>query len=217
MITPTSITRTLDTTAVDIRKGKRLVRAIVNDESVDHYRTVIDPFGADLDGYMRNPVCLYEHGKSQPRGTLPIGSCVAIGNERIKGMECLVATIKFSPDEFSDMLFESYASGAMRGWSVNMLPREASPPTPQEIRARPDLASCEMVYRSWKLMELSAVAIPGNANALTMGVERSSWAALNHMSDHEASKALLELRRDLHWQRVKFTEELRATIQECQR
>src|SRR5262249_34683164 len=80
-------------------------------------------------------------------------------------------------DEYSQTLFEMYRDGYLSGWSVRALPQEGTygPPTYEEKRARPELEECETVYRKWELAEYSAVAVPGNADALTTLVNRGIW------------------------------------------
>jgi len=47
------------------------------------------------------------------------------------------------------------------------------PPTSAERRARSDWQGCEIVYRSWELIDLSVTVVPGNRNALTTEVLRT--------------------------------------------
>jgi len=60
---------------------------------------------------------------------------------------------------------------------VNVLPnnKRCSPPTKEEIRARPELSECIMMYRSGDLAEYSGVAVPGNAETLSILAERGIW------------------------------------------
>lgn len=149
------------------------VRFIAGDDSVDRYRTVIDPVGMRTDGFTRNPVLLFEHGQDQNRGTLPIGLVEDIGVERIQGRARTMATARFDlEDEFARSVFRCYQRGVMRGFSVRIIPKVSSPPSREEMRVRPDLQDCQTVYRSSELAEVSAVAVPGNANALATEVAR---------------------------------------------
>lgn len=164
-----AIVRAYDAKIDDVLPGERSVVARINTSHVDRYRTVIDPMGGDTSNYNRNGPVLWNHGKDPLRGTLPIGKGWV---KRRSSEGDLIGKTKFHTDEFSQQIFEMYQNETLRGWSVNILPSEASPPTQQEIRARPELADCEMIYRKWELAEFSAVAIPGNADALTLVVSR---------------------------------------------
>ncbi len=164
-----AICRAYEAQIDSVLEGERAVVARINTGSVDRYRTIIDPMGGDVRGYNKNPVVLWEHGKDAQRGTVPIGRgwVKARSSER----DMIGKTI-FAKDDFSQMLFEMYRDETLRGWSVNILPSEASPPTKEEMRSRPDLEACGMVYRKWELAEYSGTAVPGNAEALSLMVSR---------------------------------------------
>jgi hypothetical protein len=159
----------------DVVPGERSVVAKINTAAVDRYRTVIDPMGADLESYRKNPVVLWEHGTDVARGALPVGRNVWVKPR--KAEKDLIAKTVFNDDEFSRSLFELYKSGCLRSFSVRALAgrENCSPPTPAEIRARPELAECEWMYRSWELLEYSSVAVPGNQEALALAVSRGLW------------------------------------------
>ncbi len=165
------VTRAYEAQVDSVLEGERSVVARINTGCVDEYRTVIDPRGADLKDFNTNPPVLWMHGK-EARGSLPIGR----GWVKARSSENdLIGKCIFAKDDFSQQLFEMYRDGTLRGWSINMIPSEASPPTKEEMRARPELERCEMIYRKWKLKEFSAVAVPGNSECLTMLVSRGMW------------------------------------------
>jgi hypothetical protein len=158
----------------DVNPRERTMVAKINTGSLDRYRTVIDPRGIDRTNYTRNPVVLWEHGQDPARGAMPIGrnSSIrpAIGPD---GPELIAKTQFFEKgkkgDDFTERLWECYRDGDMRAWSVNIIPSPegCSSPTKDEIRERPELADCWMMYRRSDLAEYSAVAVGGNAEALT--------------------------------------------------
>ena len=100
---------------------------------------------------------------------------------RQKGRNALIASARFWDDEFATARFEDYAAGRFKGWSINLLPKDQSPPTAEGRRARPDWARAKIVYREGTLVEVSAVTCPGNPSALTLSVERhvSSFPTVN--------------------------------------
>jgi hypothetical protein len=170
------IIRSLDGAVIDTSKKKRSVTAAWSTDETDHYRTAFVQSGIDLATYRDNPVICWEHRKSADRGALPIANAVEVGVDRYKGKNALIGTSRFWEDEFSEKRWQDYASGRLKGWSIGCLALDASPPTAAERRARPDWAQAELVYRSARLMEVSAVSIVGNASALTISVERSAGA-----------------------------------------
>lgn len=163
------LTRAYDAKIDDVLPGERSVVARINTGIVDYYRTVIDPLGGDTHNFNRNGPVLWNHGKDAMRGTVPIGK----GWVKVRSSERdIIGKTKFAADDFSQMIFDMYEQEILKGFSVNVLPSEASPPSAEEIRGRPDLANCEMIYRRWNLIEYSAVALPGNPEALSLVVAR---------------------------------------------
>lgn len=165
---------------------ERTVTSTVNTASVDRYKTVISPEGIDLLAYRKNPVVLWEHGKDPTRGSKPIGKNLWI---RQVGPTLQAKTV-FWDDEYSRSIFEMYKEGMLSGWSINVLPdpNSSSPPTKEEMRARPELSECRMVYRKGELAEYSAVAVPGNSETLTILEQRGIWVP----EELRSSKAVVE-------------------------
>jgi hypothetical protein len=157
----------------------RTVVATINTDAIDRYRTVVDPAGAMLENYRKNPVVLLNHGSGESMGdgctSLPIGRNLWIKAQKGK----LIAKTQFLPegvDEYADKVFRMYELGYLNAWSVRFNPMEASPPTPAEIKKRPDLATCLVMYRKWDLVEYSCVTVPGNPDAV--GDARSAGLSL---------------------------------------
>lgn len=170
------VLRSYEAIVDDVVASERSIVAKIGTGDLDRYRTVIDPAGIDLVQYRRNPIVLWEHGHDPVRGMLPIGRNLWLKQGR-SGSGQLIAKTQFGKDDYSRTLFEFYRDGLLRGWSVRVLPHEGKcgPPTREERKARPELDACECVYRSSELAEYSAVAIPGNAEALTTLEERGIW------------------------------------------
>ncbi len=166
-----TVTRAFEAQVEDVVEGERSVIAKISTDKVDRYRTSFIPDGADLKAYRTNPVVLWEHGNDPARGTMPIGKNKWID---IKGRSLVAKTI-FRNDPYSDMIFRAYQDGGLRGWSIRALNPEHSPPTKDEIRARPELELCDTVFRKWELGEYSATALPGNPDTLTILAERGIW------------------------------------------
>lgn len=150
----------------DVNASERSVVAKISTGEIDRYRTVIKSNGVDFTNYRKNPVVLFEHGKSPIRSTLPIGRNAWIKQDGVGNGRILAKTI-FAKDEFSDLLFSFYKDETMRGWSISILPEDAGPPSRDEIRSRPEMKDCELVYRTSEILEYSAVGIPGAADCLT--------------------------------------------------
>lgn len=166
----------------DVDRDARTVVATINTDAIDRYMTVVDPAGAQLENYRKNPVVLFNHGDY---GT-PIGK-----NQWIKtNKNRLIAKTQFIPagmDPLADRVFELYAQGFLSAWSVSFNPIDAGMPTPDEIRAKPALADCRCIYRKWDLLEYSCVTVPGNPEAVRQA--RSLGLILPGWPDEEAAPA----------------------------
>ncbi len=149
--------------------GERAVVARINNTAVDRLNTVIDPLGCNVTHFNKTRSVLWQHGQDPIRGTVPIGS----GWVKVRRSEGdMLGKTSFAKDDFSSQLFDAYKEGTIRGWSIKAAVQEASPPTKEEIRSRPDLEGCEMVYRKWDLIEYSATPTPGNSDCLSLLVSR---------------------------------------------
>ena len=168
-------------TVDDVSASGRYVVSRVNTGGVDRFRTVICPAGMRQGEFERNNrLVLWEHGKDPTRGRLPIGRSSWIKYRAAK--DDLLARTDFAKDDYSQALFELYRDGLLRAWSINGNPCQergaVGKPTAAELKARPDWAGAETIYRAWDLTEYSGVTIPGNADALTEETGRSLAAAV---------------------------------------
>lgn len=163
------ITRTFEGNIDSVLEGERAVVARINTSGIDRLKTIIDPLGCDVSHFNKTRSVLWNHGLDPIRGTVPIGH----GEARVRRTERdMIGKTRFRSDDFSAQLFEAYKEGALRGWSIKAGVHEASPPTREELRSRPELEGCETIYRKWDLIEFSATPTPGNSDCLTMLVSR---------------------------------------------
>lgn len=128
--------------------GPRQVRVIASDATPDRAGDILEPSGCDLSDYKSNPIVLLNHEADDPIGT----ASLSIANGRVEGV------ITFAPEGVSEDADEACAlakAGILRGASVGFIPIEAEPIRGAGVR-----------YRSWKLVELSLVAVPANPSAL---------------------------------------------------
>ncbi len=169
---PSVVIRSYDAMVEQVLDGERAVIARVGSMEIDRFGTVIVPSGIDVSIFnSRSPVFLWEHGISKIRETLPIGRGWA---KYRRHEDDLICKCIFRSDSFSDQLFEFYRDRTLTGWSVRVLPNVnlCTPPTRSEIQARPELVNCNLVYRASELAEISATAVAGNRDAVSLLVSR---------------------------------------------
>jgi len=125
----------------------------ISTDSVDRHGDIVEPSGADLDAFRRNPVVMWAHDYRN----LPIGRAEQV---RVEG-NALRASVLWAPTDFAGEVAELYRRGYLRGWSIGF--------RPIEWEERRDDKGALLGYRitRWELLEFSGVPIPANAEALT--------------------------------------------------
>lgn len=123
---------------------------VASDSTVDSYNDVIDPTGWDLSDFRKNPVFMPFHDYSKaPLGMIP---------ELRVGEKLIVGVLWDEEDPVAERLKSKYERGFMRGVSVGFRPIEAEY---NDERGGFD-------FHKQKLLEVSAVPIPANPNALKL-------------------------------------------------
>lgn len=144
-----SVRKRLDVSVVKgVDKQARTVHAIISTESTDRVGDVIKQDGWVIDGFMKNPVVLWNHDYSRP----PIGKCInlVVRDGRLE------AVTKFADSEFGREIFSLYEGGHLSAFSVGFRPIEWIPP-------KNGKGYC---YTKSELLEYSCVPVPANADAV---------------------------------------------------
>lgn len=176
-----AVIRAFDAKIDDIDQANRTMVVRFNTNEVDRYRSVIEPLGGRFENYRRNPIFLWEHGKDPRRHTDPIGRSLWVKPSKAD----VIGKKQFLTDDFSQQRYEWYRDGVLNAVSLSVIPdlERCSAPTREEVRSRPDLERCDIMYRSWDLSEVSGTACPGNVSCMVAGraaqllsyVERGLW------------------------------------------
>lgn len=126
------------------------VSFIMSDDSVDRMGDVIKQDGWSLDSFKKNPVLLWAHDYTLPP-VGKVGACVVEGG-KLKAKS--VVFIDREVSEFAWSIGQMYRKGFLNAVSVGFAPQEFAP--------------CEtgFEFKRQELLELSAVPVPANANAL---------------------------------------------------
>ena len=123
---------------------------IGSDATVDRAREIMTLTGWKTENYLKNPVFLWAHNYSYN----PIGKAVrvAVGE---KGLEFDIKFVPKEVDPFAEKIRQLYLGGFMNAVSVGFIPEKTSP--------NPDGT---LAITDKELLELSAVPVPCNPNAL---------------------------------------------------
>ena len=149
-----------------IDEEKRTIEFVASTEAVDRYGDVIKTSGWRFENYLKNPVFLFGHKSSEP----PIGRTVEIKIET-SPVPALVQRVKFADAatyKFADTVFNLYKGGYMRAVSVGFMPLE----TPERMTDLEGNATGGYLFTSQELLELSAVSLPANHEALARCVQK---------------------------------------------
>lgn len=150
--------RTINFKIKDINEADRSFTAVASDDSTDRHGENIQQDGWDLGNFLKNPVVPWGHDYYNP----PVAKATEIGIENGKLMfKPKFATIEeLSSDpknpsdwaKFVDTIYQMYKGGYLRAFSVGFIPKEMDGDT----------------FIKQELLEVSAVTIPSNPNALAL-------------------------------------------------
>ncbi|MGL4422067.1 MAG: HK97 family phage prohead protease [Gemmataceae bacterium] len=141
---------------LQIDRATRTVRSVISTIDPDRSGDIVVPTGLrNADEFRLNPVVLWAH---QHTRFPPIGQCDWLDVQPYR----IVAQTRFTHQTiFAEDIFNLYAEGVLRGWSIGFVPRKAiNQPTGGRR------------FVEWDLLEYSAVAVPENPQALTLALEQ---------------------------------------------
>jgi HK97 family phage prohead protease len=125
---------------------ERSIVARVSTNDRDRDGEVVEPKGIDLSNYSKNPCLLWAHRYDMPA----IGKALWSKTDD-KGLIC---KFQFAPTQFADEIYQLYKGGYQRAFSIGFIPM--------------DFDSVEKVHRKVSLLEVSAVPVPANQDALVL-------------------------------------------------
>jgi HK97 family phage prohead protease len=148
----------------------RILRFIGSDESQDRGGDRILNEGWELDNFVKNPVFLWAHDYF----SLPIGKAQGVTSEKGK----LIFDIQFATAdqyEFADTVYKLYKGGFLTAVSVGFIPKEWK--FLEKEDDDPSQFFMPKIFLRQELLELSAVPVPANANALMQAVTLGAVSA----------------------------------------
>ncbi len=137
----------------------RILEIAGSTEDVDRMGDIIKASGWKLAPFKKNPVFMWAHDYSQP----PIGRATKVWVD--KETKKLMFRVEFAgPEvyEFADTIYKLYKGGFLHATSVGFIPLNWE--GKDEDNPNPNWES--NVFTSQELLELSAVPVPANSNAL---------------------------------------------------
>lgn len=135
----------------------RTVTHLITTDTRDRYGDIVDPKGAQLENYLKDPVVLDAHSY----GTFPIG--VNVWLKQIKG-GILAKTRIHDKTQIAKDAFNLIVEGVLRAWSIGFKPINWEAFEEDGIRG--------YLYKLWELLEYSLVTVPANPDALTKALQK---------------------------------------------
>ena len=142
--------------------SNRTIDFVFSTSDKDRSNDIVNPSGAIIDDFMRNPVFLWSHDKTkQPLGKI---NNLVLNEGRLEG------TVEFwrnnidpaywsEADKMAVSVYEQYKSGFLKAVSISFIPVDY---TFNKVTGGNN-------YNSYKITEISAVTVPDNPNALKVG------------------------------------------------
>ncbi len=153
---------------------------IVCDNTVNRYGWRLLVAGIELDGFLKNPVCLVQHFTY----SMPVGKWK---NLRVEGEE-LKGTVEFDRnDEDAVKLYWKYKDGFMNAVSLNILPIEESDEKDMLLATQ----KYPTVIKS-ELLEISLVTLPGQKNAVKLSTPEGGEYKLNLITTNQKTNMAKE-------------------------
>ena len=140
--------------------GAGAMTFVISSEEVDRHGDVVSAAGWQLAAYRQNPVFLWAHDYTRP----VIGRAAAVWPE--PGL--LLARMEFAPTDFAAEVAALYRSGYQQGVSVGFKPLRYA-----ERRQESTGAFLGIRFLEQELLEVSAVPVPANRQALRRAMEQS--------------------------------------------
>lgn len=160
-----------------IDRSKRRVTAIISSDIIDRAGDVIRVEGWEFGNFRKNPVVMFGHDYSTPPigravslevvDALEVGKAIREGEDSgflPRSGKVLQATTEFAETEFAREVFDLYADGFMRAFSVGFIAKAYKVIYDEKNR----LVGFEFTRQ--ELLEYSAVPIPANPEALVAAI-----------------------------------------------
>jgi len=154
----------------EVENGAAVLDFVSSTATLDRYHEIIEPAGWRLDSYRRNPVFQNAHNYGDILFTL--GKALATEVRAVSGGQALCQRIQFAVEvnPVARIAYGLYRGGFLNAVSVGFIPLRwedgGSSPTGAQSTPAP-----RRRYLEQELLEVSAVAIPANPDALALGLK----------------------------------------------
>jgi len=162
--------------------------------TLDRYQEIIEPAGWRLDSYRRNPVFQNAHNYGDILFTL--GKALTTEVRTVSGGQALCQRIQFATEvnPVARIAYGLYKGGFLNAVSVGFIPLRWEDGNGQEHGRLGEAALPRRRYLEQELLEVSAVAIPANPDALALGLKSGAIAKSDLQATLDLLRALVATR-----------------------
>jgi phage head maturation protease len=167
-----------------------LLDFIASTATLDRYHEIIEPAGWRLDSYRRNPVFQNAHNYGDILFTL--GKAVSTEVRAVGSGQALCQRIEFATEvnPVARIAYGLYKGGFLNAVSVGFIPLKWEDGTKGATEAQSAQAPRRR-YLEQELLEVSAVAIPANPDALALGLRSGAIVKADLEATVELLRALV--------------------------
>lgn len=137
--------------------AEREILHLITSASVDRYGDIVEPGGAQLENFLKNPIVMVDHDYRTER---VIGKAVAL---TVEG-DGIVARTRFRDTPLAREAYALAAEG-LGGWSIGFRPIEYDS---RQEKGK----TLGFRFKKWELLEYSMVPIPANQDAVMNAIQR---------------------------------------------
>lgn len=156
--------KTFESEIKGIDEKERTIVALVSTATADRMGESLNPDGADLTNFKKNPIVLFAHNYTMP----PIGKALWIK----KTAEGIMSKVQFASTQMAQEIFELYKGGFMRAFSVGFLPDVKHIEDFPDEKCNDGKKKPKRRFNKWELLEYSCVPVPANPEALSLAMSK---------------------------------------------
>jgi hypothetical protein len=155
--------------ASDLRfeEGEQSVVSIITSSRPDRDREIVDPKGAILDDYLKNPVVLFGHDYR----SLPIGMNMWVKPDKKTNPTQLIAKTRYANHPFAKEVYQYRKDGFPLAQSIGFIPVQVTR-FAEGDKTDESKAGVRLRYDKWVLLEYSDVPVPANPDAVMIAVSK---------------------------------------------
>lgn len=147
---------TVDVVEKNINESKKEVTTIITTNAVDRTQDIVEPDGANLTNFKKNPVMLFNHNYDAPIGKWSRTKKVDLQ----KGLRGIQSTATFANTSKAAELFELVKDGVLSSFSIGFIPTDY-----EKIESKDENHWPGYHIKKWELLETSLVSVPANPTA----------------------------------------------------